>query len=179
MAKLLVAFPAGNQATSAEEGALRMEVYAEAIDGFPPVVVMRVLRHLLLHNPRSPFAPVPQDVYEECNRGYGAWRAAVVHYAGDGGWRTPSVYNSKHSYLFDPCPPPWAEGHPLAPKVIKAILLSNNRWQENLTCEWSLPPDEVFNRIPHDCFKPGERERVLENRKGSKERAARRALAEE
>lgn len=62
---LLVA--AGPNESQADRN-LKLEAYVEALEGFEAEIVERVLKHLLRHNPRAPFAPHPTDVYEECEK---------------------------------------------------------------------------------------------------------------
>jgi hypothetical protein len=73
VAKLLAANPSIRE-TEAEVNALfpdsepiwAEDQYLEAVEGFPTPVAEQVLEWFVLHNPRSPMAPTPQDVFEMC-----------------------------------------------------------------------------------------------------------------
>src|SRR5262249_20261307 len=57
-----------------------MRVYVEAAEGFDESVVAATLRHLKFHNPRNPWRPTPQDVYERCKKTVGAWEHKVTEH---------------------------------------------------------------------------------------------------
>lgn len=62
---LLQAFAVAAKRDTDREIVMR-RLYVEAITGFADDVVLRVLRHLVLHNPRNPFHPTAQDIREAC-----------------------------------------------------------------------------------------------------------------
>jgi hypothetical protein len=60
---LLIAFPAGKPADPSDMVPM-ISIYAAMVDSFPLAAVERALVELLSNNPRNPFPPTAQDVYE-------------------------------------------------------------------------------------------------------------------
>ena len=73
---LMTAFAAKDEADTDKMRLMR--VYVEAAEGFDESVVAATLRHLKFHNPRNPWRPTPQDVYERCNRTVAAWERKMI-----------------------------------------------------------------------------------------------------
>ncbi|PPC84975.1 MAG: hypothetical protein CTY31_12300 [Hyphomicrobium sp.] len=76
---LEIAFPAG-RSRDKDERDVSAAIYMQAISGIEPAIVVHVLKALRYHNPRNPFPPTPQDVYESSNKTVGALRSAVLTY---------------------------------------------------------------------------------------------------
>ena len=76
---VLTAFAAGPQQDGrGQEAAVR--IYGEAVAGFDPAVAEHAIGWLKLHNPRNPFRPTPQDVYETCEKLTQEWRERVLRH---------------------------------------------------------------------------------------------------
>lgn len=76
---LMVAFPAGAQQDIADKGRLA-QIYWEACAGNPSFVIEEALRHLKFHNPRNPFPPTPQDLFELCAKKTSNFEASLFLY---------------------------------------------------------------------------------------------------
>lgn len=120
---LQVAFPLVSQ--TAEDRALSMKLYAEAVEGFHPAIQEYALKWLRLHNPRNQpnftQPPTPQDVHECCESVRSTWFNRVcVHFIGEdratGGrlfrdWGdTSASYFSSAKKQFPYGPAPFTEG---------------------------------------------------------------------
>lgn len=61
--QLLLAFPTG-RTPGPDDMKILLPVYVEAVEDFEIEPVRQTLKGLRLANPRNPFPPTPQDVYE-------------------------------------------------------------------------------------------------------------------
>lgn len=77
---LIAAFQAGAGGVSDAERTRTLKIYRKALDGFPEAVAAYALNWLLMHNPRNPFPPSPQDVHEMCRKVESAWASRVLAY---------------------------------------------------------------------------------------------------
>ena len=160
--KLDLAYPAGVGNLCERENELRREVYAEAIEGFPVVVARGALKHLLLKNPRNPFAPTPQDVHELCIKFQQKFVDALVRYMLGNNWAAPEFAGG--------CPAPGTPGHPLPMERVRELARGTLAWglalsRYGLDDNWD---DEAFNRIHPEMFDRGEREKIVEKRDASR-----------
>src|SRR5215472_1962763 len=73
---VMSAFAAKDEADSDKMRLMR--VYVEAVEGFDESVVTAALRYLKFHNPRNPWRPTPQDVYERCKSTVATWKRKVI-----------------------------------------------------------------------------------------------------
>jgi hypothetical protein len=155
---LTVAFASG-RTQSDEERKRWVQLCAGAVKGFDPRLVEDVLRSLVFHNPRNPFCPTPQDIYEACKARWGAWRAASL--------AKYELLRSPDGQRFD------------VPADLEIGFVRD--WIENeIKYRFSLDrlvgmPDQCFARIPVEAFPTGAREEILSMRKdhADRERARR------
>lgn len=64
---ICVAFHGGKPMADRDR-AVWMRIAASLLAGFEIELVEAVLGDMLIHNPRNPFPPTPQDLYEACDR---------------------------------------------------------------------------------------------------------------
>jgi hypothetical protein len=159
---LLCAFRTGPQ-QEREDQVRDLRIYTEAVEGFERVVAEEALRHLRFHNPNNPFRATPQDLYEACVKKRGEWRQRVVdHYLGGGKW--------EHEWGPLPCQPGC---HIPEGEIAETLRLAINGGQRlkigNFTTvqkyEIEQLSDKQFAALPEAVFQPGEREKMLADRK--------------
>lgn len=173
--KLLVAFPAGSP-QQLEDRTLSARVYAEACEGFEECVVAYVLRRLPFHNPRNPFPPTAQDVYERCKNVSAEWKHRAGRYRweqickGDGlAWQSEAVWGWRNSYRSkddgwnsDWGPSPDEPGCYVPVEMIVAgMRLSFSSYDDRVM---DLP-DKKFDSIPKEAFPDGSYEKATARRK--------------
>lgn len=153
---LLIAFPAG-MAQVAEDRVRFLKIYAEAVEGFEFAIVAYALKRLRFHNPRNPFPPTPQDVFELCKNTRANWRCLVDRY----------YFKGKD----------WANGEDWGPApdepgcyipgdtIIVLLREALDRWGSTVESGLVDVPQVVFERIPHVAFLPGQRDRIVVKRK--------------
>lgn len=160
LVKIDLAFPAGLANLAPGEVDIRNDVYAEAIEGFPGVVVAAALKRLLLNNPRNPFAPTPQDVRNECRRFSNQLHESIISYMMGGKWA-----------LSWDCPPPGADGHPFTMQTARLIVKASDIWRQSLERFWNLHPnhpsrgEDELDSIRACMFDKGERDDLIAERK--------------
>lgn len=76
---LLIGFTAG-AAQAPQDRVRALQIYAEAVEGFEIAVVDYALKRLRFHNPRNPFPPTPQDVFELCKNTRATWQRFLHRY---------------------------------------------------------------------------------------------------
>ena len=80
--EVMVAFPSPN--LSSEERSMQLGIYRDAVLPFEPELVLVVLKHLRLHNPRNrptyTQPPTPQDVYEALGARRKQWASQCSEY---------------------------------------------------------------------------------------------------
>lgn len=82
---LELAFADGRRLDQAQSD-MRVALWQEALDGIPPAIAIFVTRRMRLFNPRNPFAPTPQDLFEAATATMHDLRDAVSAWARDGRW---------------------------------------------------------------------------------------------
>lgn len=158
LVKIDLAFPAGLANLAPGEVDIRNDVYAEAFEGFLGVIVAAALKHLLLNNPRNPFAPTPQDVHEQCEKLQSTWRHALRCYMVDGEkWEAP--------WFAPDCPAPGTKGHPLTMDQVRKLGDDSATSVINRYLSGLDHSDERLNRIRPEMFDKGEREDLIAKRK--------------
>ena len=154
---LLIAFPAGSPQHS-EDRTRSLQMYAEAIDGFEACVARYAITRLRLHNPRNPFPPTAQDLYELCQKTRGTWQYYLVEYfirGRDWGYERSTL--DPNAWLRrDPGRKPFQEGCYIPSDVVMAWL------RERLALEYIEEelvtiPRKWFDAIPGEAFNPGQR----------------------
>src|SRR4029077_6460740 len=50
-----------------------VRIYADAASRFCPAIAEVAIERLRFHNPRNPFRPTPQDLFEHCEKTQKAW----------------------------------------------------------------------------------------------------------
>jgi len=148
---LLISF--ASQAQGDTDARRLLEIYVEATKHVHRVVAEEAVKSLLFDNPRNPFRPSPQDVYERCQKINGRWSGAVrAYFLGFSSDRFTAVSNLRSA--------PLTEGCIVPDELVKAYLRS---WLE--TCRDGDLETLGRNRlalIPDECFKDGQKARVLE-----------------
>ena len=154
---LMVAFPAGAQQGVADKRRLA-QIYCEACGGHSRFIVEQSLKHLRFHNPRNPFAPTPQDVFELCNTMQKEWEATIGRYYFRGNIWAPrasydSNYNLKKSFSTDYGEEPGAPGCIIPDDVIIEFLHTYLLKYEQMTLNHITSlSDEHFARLPKEIF---------------------------
>jgi hypothetical protein len=152
---VLTAF-AGPQQEDADKKRL-VRIYCEAVREFPPAVSEYALRWLKLHNPRNPFRPTPQDVYEACKTAMGRWQDRVVAYFASPepehshwAWRDCSHYVKGCGTEWGP--PPFTPGCLIPDALVKEFLRHHLGRGLDLTEKLAALGRERLAMIPIHCF---------------------------
>lgn len=157
---LLAAFAAGPNQDDADKKRL-LRIYAEAVAGFPAAVAERAIRRLKLRNPRNPFRPTPQDVFEACEWTAKVWRDRVLAYftSRDPKYTTWGWEDGRGPEWGSA---PFSEGSLIPAGLVHAILCAYlAEIGVNKSNELADLGRERFMRIPADCFAIGLRAEVL------------------
>lgn len=172
---LVVAFQAGTSGLSDEDRKLSLKIYRKALEGLPEAVNAYALEWLLMHNPRNPFPPSPQDVRETCQRVLSVWQGNVLdYYLGSGDWG--GGYSLLGKANIDLGPSPDEEGCRVPEVLIaewlrKALpgLLSDDGSPEPRICGLS---QKQLDHIPADAWPDGVKEKAIAIRKDVAEKRA-------
>ena len=154
---LLTAFAAAQQEEADRKRLLR--IYGEAVAGFDPAVAEYALRWLKLHNPRNPFRPTPQDVYEACEAALKNWRTRISAYftsPGDGFWQDDGYSRMLKQCGLEWGPAPFTAGCFIPDRLVKQLLRERLSYRSGLDLP-KLGRDRLA-RIPVDCFMNGQLE---------------------
>jgi hypothetical protein len=163
---LLLSFPAGRP-LSTDEHARVLQLYGEALFDTETVIAEYALQRLRRFNPRNPFPPTPQDLFQECNRIRRLWRSRVIdHLIMGQQWDDEPLNAGKR----DPWgPPPLTEGcwvpHDSVLSALRAGIQSG-RYETYLL----IMTDADFERLPDEAFDPGKRDEFVERRRERAER---------
>ncbi len=170
IADLLTAFAAGPHQDDGDRKRV-LRIYGEAVSEFPAAVSEYALRWLKLHNPRNPFRPTPQDVYEACDATLTTWRERVVtHFTSIDskhacwGWDDYRSWNKGAAK----CGSAWGaapfEHDCLIPDVLVRQILSDHfsRYAQKTNMLAGLGRERLA-RIPPECFLPGQLEAALDH----------------
>lgn len=153
---VLIAFPAGPTRSDDDMDRL-VEIYAEIVSEFDLAVVAHTLKQLLRHNPRNPFRPSPQDVYEACNATISGWRKATREKYLEGRDRPTKVPSHlERAYLR---------------QLLESALYDISR-ERDPRHYLATMRDDQFARIPTEAFPEGGYEVVLAARKKFDEECA-------
>ena len=124
LTKVLVAF------ASPAQGDLDMQlvfsVYCEAIEEIPESVVLYARKRLQTKNPRNPFRPSPQDVYEACQARLKELRRAVLDYLGNGNASPWPALLGGPPFQHDCVVPP-----SVALEAAKSVIDDYRQWRNN------------------------------------------------
>lgn len=82
---LELAFADGRKLDQAQSD-MRVALWQEALDGIEPAIAIFVTRRMRLFNPRNPFAPTPQDLFEAAQATVRELRDAVRVWVAEGRW---------------------------------------------------------------------------------------------
>ena len=122
------------------------------MDGFEPCIASYVLKTLRFHNPRNPFPPTVQDVYELCVKTRKGWGTSIeTFYLSGSQWRWPGPEPDQPG-----CFIPWPVVFGMLQERVAEEGLHSRRWT-NLS-------EERFERIPVEAFAAGQRDGVIELR---------------
>lgn len=178
---LRLAFQAG-AAPAQDDRTTVLQLYCEGMAGFPIAVADYALRHLLLHNPRNPFPPTPQDLFELCKKVRNQWSNRVTNqFLGteDARWGAKNFEGDDVRKLIDWGPAPFEPGCYVPDDLVISILreaLASKFYFERLA---DLEP-ERFEQFPSDAYDPGQLDVVLGMRAERAEKAgAERRVREE
>lgn len=159
---LLIAFPAASGGQAPQDRVRSLQIYASACADFEPFVAERALQKLLFHNPRNPFPPTAQDLFESCKEIENEFRLAVLEfYLGKGAWHPPA---SPSHLGFPP-----GDTHCVVPeRLTVSWIRSQIAIDEHLPHWRRFRPEELSNdrihRIPREAFPPGYLERLEKRR---------------
>jgi hypothetical protein len=157
---VLTAFPAGPKLEDADKKRL-VRIYCEAVTEFPPAVSECALRWLKLHNPRNPFRPTPQDVYEACKTAMGRWQDRVVAYFASAKPEHSHWPWQDYSHYVKGCgaewgPPPFTPGCLIPNALVKEFLRQHLGRGLDQTEELAALGRKRLAKIPTDCFMDGQ-----------------------
>jgi hypothetical protein len=157
---LFLAFPAGVQ--QAPQDRIRaFQLYIEAVEGFERVVVEEALYELRFNNPRNPFPPSAQDVHERCAKVNAKWYKRVrSYYLGDAQYRYRGIGHWEQEWGAAP----GQLGFCISEHTIVKWVGGNGGLSSNDIVELS---DAQFAGLPDALFGPGDREKMLAERKHS------------
>lgn len=82
---LEIAFADGRKLDQSQ-GDMRVALWLEALENIPPAIAIFATRRMRLFNPRNPFAPTPQDLFEAATATMRDLRDAVRAWATEGRW---------------------------------------------------------------------------------------------
>jgi hypothetical protein len=164
---LLISF--ASQAQGDTDARRLLEIYVEATKHVHRVVAEEAVQSLRFDNPRNPYRPSPQDVYERCKKIDRDWCEQT--------WR---YFLKGHPWPSDWRAPPLTQGCRLPDVLVKRYLarrLELLNWEVAHTgC-----PDQLAQlsanqlaKIPEDCFAEGQKARATAAI-GEREMAFRRA----
>lgn len=154
-----------------------MRLYGEAIGGMNGAAANYAICWLKFHNPRNPFRPTPQDVYETVERVERTWRERVIghftstqdkRYTEWGTYTLPMPGNKD----FDWGPPPLTTGCHVPDSFVENTL---REWLDAGSCR--VPSlvalgRERLMRIPPQCFCGDQKEQALATIREIEERKA-------
>lgn len=174
---LFIAFDAGKKASDDDE-TRKIQICAEVLMGFEISVVEYVLKRMRRFNPRNPFPPTAQDLYQECVRVRKLWGSRVLRYFVEGEeWGSLDlveqleVFGGKDSEIDPFGPPPYVTGCWITRAMIEEFLrpaiadaYDDMRKREKPGTEILLTvfekiSDERFNEIPEAAF-DGKRDEI-------------------
>lgn len=165
---LVAAFPAG-AVPAADEKARLMRVYAKATDEYPEAVAVFALEWLQFHNPRNPFPPTPQDVYEMCAEVSRTWRHRVIkQFFGPDTYEKfewgENGYQLARKSALKWGPPPLSPGCLIPDQLVFEILREQtaNKYQQDKLAEMDA---DRFARFPVEAFAVGVRDKILAMRR--------------
>lgn len=153
LADLMTAFATASQRDLDKPRLLRL--YAEATRDFQADVVAAALQWLKLHNPRNPFHPTPQDLFEACENFRETWRSRVVaHFTGaDAAWPQPIYFKRELPWGN----PPLTDGCPVPARLVRELLATWLAEQGDKAVEpLAALGRERLGRIPSQCFVGGQ-----------------------
>lgn len=163
---LLTAFAAGPQQEDADKKRL-VRIYSESVAVFPPAVSEYALRWLKLHNPRNPFRPTPQDVYEACEGAQRYWRDRVVAH-----FTSPEPAHARwpwqdYSGIIKGCggewgPAPFAEGCLIPETLVKQFLKDHLDRGHELNSRLASLGRARLSKIPEECFVRDQQQAILD-----------------
>jgi hypothetical protein len=155
MKDLMIAFAAPNRD---DADTLRLlQIYAKAISQFDVAVAESALSHLQFHNPRNPFRPTPQDVFEACEATRDRWSIALqLYFLGDDDW--------KSDLGSAPLTPGCIIPDELVTATLKAKLHAVHAMRAFRDDEIIILRNMCRSRIikiPEQCFAEGQREELM------------------
>lgn len=164
IADLFIAFDAGRKVADAD-GIRKLQICAEALAGFEISVAEYVLKRMRTFNPRNPFPPTAQDLYEECVRIRKLWCDRIIDtMIGGNKWGASSWIDSVgRASSSDPWgPPPFTTGC-YAPEhmIIETLTDYINLNASDPDAELARLDRDAFERLPNYVFGPGRREAAL------------------
>lgn len=160
VADLMVSFATAST-NNADRGTL-MRLYAESVAAFPEAITVAALDWLKLHNPRNPFHPTPQDLFEACENFRQTWSARVVAYFTDATtqWPQPSYFAKRELPWGSP---PLHDGCPIPAHMVREFLAV---WLADAGDEAVEKLADAgrgaLHRVPAECFKGGQHNKILD-----------------
>jgi hypothetical protein len=150
---LMVAFAAPTR--DDEDTRRLLRIYVEAVSQFDVAIAESALRDLKFHNPRNPFRPTPQDVFEACEATAKKWSFAVEFYfLGDDDWRSDLLGSA-----------PLTAGCVIPDRIVKATLKAalhamnaSVYRRDDYMCNMRL---DRITKIPEEVFAEGQREEMM------------------
>ena len=149
---ILTAFAGASQEDNDKQRLLR--IYGEAVAGLDGHAAGYALQWLKLNNPRNPFRPTPQDVYECADRVMKVWRERVVgHFYGTVKWgQTESHLMLMGKKQFAWGPEPFTEGCFIPREFVEKILRDWLAYGSDRIHDLARMGRERLALIPSHCF---------------------------
>ena len=160
---LMVAFTTGRE-MDPEDRKLLVQMYHEEVTSFEPAVGLAALRHLRRHNPRIPFLPTPQDVFEAAGRIRDAWcHRSIQFYSRDPDFVWGRDHAGSGLTKVEWGPAPDQPGCHIPTEIATEAM---RQWTQSSfgRIELMEMDAERFNAIPESMFDPNARERIIEGR---------------
>lgn len=154
---ILITFSAGNQDDTDKKRVVR--VYQSAVADFHSAVAEAGIAWIMRHNPRNPFRPTAQDVYEACEMIAAFWKQRVIQFFfEDGVWHHERIKYERH----DPRKGP----EPLNP----GCMVPDELVLKHLTDKISFYEAEILAKlgrkrllaIPKECFLGDKQQEALQ-----------------
>lgn len=157
---LLTAFAGAAQEDTDKVRLLR--VYGEAVAGLNGYVADYAIRWLKLHNPRNPFRPTPQDVYETAAKVKQVWRSRVIrHFTETSTWGVDPYGLTSKTPDFEWGAKPLTQGSIIPSSLVREVMTEWLSYGDARLPTLVKLGRERLAEIPAECFGAGQLDKVL------------------
>lgn len=157
---IIVAFANADKGTDDDRKRL-LRIYSEALLDFHPAVAEAAVAYLKFHNPRNPYRPSPQDVFETAEAVASTWHRRVLGYfLKKEGWgvdRIPASTPSRFLVKLPFGPLPLTSGCEIQHEIVVGHLKEVLATEDGQAFLYKLTLEEL-DRIPKGCYQPDQYE---------------------